>query len=100
MSKYSFWLLKPHQKPVSCQFELTEGTGVRLLRDSGGQLFKFTFEKIVKWNLGRDPNFLELQIQIGKTGPAGSLKFQVKDGTTTDDIRGILDVISRPVSYS
>ena len=95
MSKYSFWLLKPHQKPVSCQFELTEGTGVRLLRDSGGQLFKFTFEKIVKWNLGRDPNFLELQIQIGKTGPAGSLKFQVKDGTTTDDIRGILDVITR-----
>ncbi|QDZ25581.1 hypothetical protein A3770_18p80990 [Chloropicon primus] len=95
MSKYSFWLLKPHQKPVSCQFEITEGTGVRLLRDSGGQLFKFTFEKIVKWNLGRDPNFLELQIQIGKTGPAGSLKFQVKDGTSTDDIHNILEIITR-----
>ena len=96
MSQYSFWLLKPHQKPVACQFEITEGTGVRLLRGvGGGQLFKFTFEKIVKWNLGRDPNFLELQIQIGRSGPAGSLKFQVKDGTTTDDINYILGVITR-----
>ena len=89
MLRHPFWLLKPHQKPVACIFELYPSS-VRLVREKGVQLFKFSMDKVHKWSVGKADTFLELQIQVGKVGPAGSLKFQIRDSSTTDDVRAIV----------